>query len=100
MLLANFNSITDVIAMSMSTQQDVGLLYILFVCGTYRIPHDPWIDIQRIPLRSLDAKSRMSKPSEFDAIQNHKEKSQVLGVRSQADLRVLLVTLTSRPPAT
>src|SRR5439155_21492278 len=66
-LFADFNRVADVIAVSVSTEQDIGLPYVLVALGTYGVPHNPGINEERFPFRSLDAESGVAEPGEFDA---------------------------------
>jgi hypothetical protein len=67
----DFDRVADVVAVSVRAQQDVNLLYFLVGLGAHGIAHDPGIDEDRLPARSLNTKSRVAQPREFDAFQIH-----------------------------
>ena len=71
MLPDDFDGVADVISVAVSAEQDVGLLHFFVGVRAHGIAHDPGIDEDGLPARSLDAESRMTQPREFDAFQIH-----------------------------
>src|SRR5580765_3786417 len=70
-LFADFNRVADVVAVSVSAEQNIGLPDLLVALGAHGVPHDPRIDEERLAFRSLDAESRVPEPGEFDAGESH-----------------------------
>jgi len=69
--LRDLDRITNVVAMAMRAEKDVHRLDVFFFFRTYRIAHDPRVDEDDLALRSLNAKSCMSQPSDLYSVQFH-----------------------------
>ena len=69
--LDDFDGVADVIAVTVSAEQDVGLLDFLVGLGTLGIAHDPGIDDDGLARRRFDAEGRVAEPGELDAFQIH-----------------------------
>ena len=71
MLFGDFDSVADVVAMTVSNQHGVYLLYLLFGGWTRGVVHDPWVDDDGFSSRGFDAKCGVPKPRELNAFQVH-----------------------------
>src|SRR6267154_3828846 len=69
--LRDLDGITNVVAMPMRAEKDVHRFDVLLFVRTCRIAHDPRVDEDDLALRSLNAKSCMSQPSDLYSVQFH-----------------------------
>ena len=64
MLFGDFDCVANVVAMTVSAEQDVDCFYVFFFLWTCRITHDPGIDDDDFAFWSLNAESGVSEPGE------------------------------------
>jgi hypothetical protein len=70
-LLRDFNSVADVVAVTMGAKHDVNGFYHFFVRRTCRVSHYPGIYQNYLAFWSLNAEGCVSEPGDLDAVQFH-----------------------------
>src|SRR5208283_3535873 len=70
-LLAYVDRVPDVIAMPVGADQHVRFLDVLLTLRALGITGNPWIDVEGLPFRCLDAKGGVTQPCELDSFKIH-----------------------------
>jgi len=74
-LLDDLDSISNMVAVTVSAQEHIDVLYFLLPGRARRVVHDPGIDNDGPAARSNDAKCRVAQPGKLNDFKIHRQKT-------------------------